>query len=66
MTTGPTPPDYETLCRRALEQLPEQADLYRRGKTALGPLIGHVMRATRGAANPHEVHATLLKLLTCC
>lgn len=56
-------PDYDVLAREAVEANPELVRAYRAGKLALGPLVGHVMKASRGAAKPSEVEATLRRIL---
>jgi aspartyl-tRNA(Asn)/glutamyl-tRNA(Gln) amidotransferase subunit B len=54
----------EAICRRLLEQHPKQAEQLRAGKNnLLGFFVGHVMKETKGAANPQLVNETLKKLL---
>ena len=53
-----------TLVDEALEAHPDAVARYRDGKTgALGFLVGQVMRATRGQANPQLVNALLRQRL---
>lgn len=54
----------EELCRQALAALPGPADDFRRGKVAaLNSLKGHVMKLSKGKANPQLVGETLENLL---
>ena len=54
----------EALVSEVIESNPEQVEQYRSGKTqVLGFLVGQVMKASRGKANPKQVNETLRKLL---
>ncbi|ROR34694.1 Asp-tRNA(Asn)/Glu-tRNA(Gln) amidotransferase subunit GatB [Inmirania thermothiophila] len=56
--------ELEALCRRVLEDNPEQVARYRAGKTKLmGFFVGQVMKATGGKANPRQVNEILQRLL---
>lgn len=55
----------ERMIEEALIRYPEQAEQYRAGKeTVLGFLVGQVMKASQGKANPGKVHALLKRHLT--
>jgi aspartyl-tRNA(Asn)/glutamyl-tRNA(Gln) amidotransferase subunit B len=48
-----------------IKQNPDLVAKYKSGKTSvLGALIGPVMKATKGQADPKEVKTALLKALT--
>jgi aspartyl-tRNA(Asn)/glutamyl-tRNA(Gln) amidotransferase subunit B len=48
--------DLDALVAAAIEALPESAASFRGGKAAaIGPLVGHVLRAARGRADAREV-----------
>jgi aspartyl-tRNA(Asn)/glutamyl-tRNA(Gln) amidotransferase subunit B len=54
----------EAMVREVLDANPEQVEQYRGGKTqVIGFLVGKVMQASRGKADPKQVNATLRKLL---
>jgi aspartyl-tRNA(Asn)/glutamyl-tRNA(Gln) amidotransferase subunit B len=54
----------EALVDRALAENPRSVEDYRKGKTAAAKhLMGHVMKASRGKANPQLVTAMLGKKL---
>ena len=54
----------EAWCREALEARPEVAEQVRDGKTkAVGALMGAVMQASGGKANPQKVREILLRLI---
>ena len=56
--------DLEAVCGRAIAENPAAAADYRAGKEkALGAILGSVMKATRGRANPQEAEALLAELL---
>ena len=52
------------MAREIIAANPKQVEQYRSGKTAtLGWLVGQVMKATRGQANPQMVQEVLKKEL---
>ncbi len=52
------------VARRIIAANPQQAEQYRKGKTAtLGWFVGQMMKATRGQANPQRVQEVLKKEL---
>ena len=52
------------VAREVIAANPKQVEQYRKGKTAtLGWLVGQVMKATRGQANPQMVQEVLKKEL---
>jgi aspartyl-tRNA(Asn)/glutamyl-tRNA(Gln) amidotransferase subunit B len=52
------------VCAKVIADNPKQAEQIRAGKTALfGFLVGQVMKATKGSANPQLVNDTLKRLL---
>ena len=52
------------VAREIIAANPKQVEQYRSGKTAtLGWLVGQVMKATRGQANPQMVQEVLKKEL---
>ena len=52
------------VAREVIAANPKQVEQYRSGKTAtLGWLVGQVMKATRGQANPQMVQEVLKKEL---
>jgi len=52
------------VARQVMAANPKQVEQYRSGKTAtLGWLVGQVMKATRGQANPQMVQEVLKKEL---
>lgn len=54
----------QKACREAIENLPQAAEDYKKGKTkALKALLGAVMRSTKGRAPAREAEALLQKLL---
>ncbi len=54
----------EALVGEVIAANPEQVEQYRAGKTqVLGFLVGQVMKASQGKANPKQVNETLRKLL---
>ncbi len=54
----------ERLADEAIAGNPKQVEQYRSGKTAvLGFLVGHVMKASQGQANPSAVNAVLREKL---
>jgi aspartyl-tRNA(Asn)/glutamyl-tRNA(Gln) amidotransferase subunit B len=54
----------DTMVQGILDANPEQVEQYRSGKTqVLGFLVGQVMKASQGKANPKQVNETLRKLL---
>jgi aspartyl-tRNA(Asn)/glutamyl-tRNA(Gln) amidotransferase subunit B len=56
--------EIERACREVVEKNPEQAAKYRAGNEGVFKfLVGQVMRATRGQANPQVVNETLRRLL---
>ena len=56
--------ELEQVIDRVLAENPEGVESYRSGKgKALGFLVGQVMQATRGKANPRLVNELLLKKL---
>ena len=49
--------ELETIIAQAIADNPRAVDDYRAGKTkAMGAIVGSVMRATRGQANPGMVN----------
>jgi aspartyl-tRNA(Asn)/glutamyl-tRNA(Gln) amidotransferase subunit B len=58
------PAAIEVICQRLIEENPKQADQLRAGKASLlGFFVGHVMKQTKGSANPQLVNDVLKKLL---
>ncbi len=56
--------ELEALCKAAMEANPQVVDDLKSGKgKALGALVGHVMKASQGKANPKMVNDILQKLL---
>ncbi len=56
--------EIESIVRQTIETHPEQVTQYQGGKTkVLGFLVGQVMRATKGKANPQIVNDIIKKLL---
>jgi len=54
----------EEVCAKVIADNPKQTEQLRGGKTALfGFFVGHVMKATKGSANPQLVNETLQRLL---
>jgi aspartyl-tRNA(Asn)/glutamyl-tRNA(Gln) amidotransferase subunit B len=54
----------ETLVTEVIDANPDQVQQYRDGKTqVLGFLVGQVMKASQGKANPKQVNETLRKLI---
>jgi len=52
--------EIETLVAQVIADNPQQVQQYRDGKTkVLGFLVGQVMKATQGKANPGQVHQVL-------
>ncbi len=57
--------EIESICQKVIEENQQIANDYRGGKEkALGALVGQVMKASRGQANPQMANETLKKLLT--
>ncbi len=57
--------EIEKVCASAIEANPEAADQFKAGKEgAINALKGHVMKATRGQANPRMVDEILRRLLS--
>jgi aspartyl-tRNA(Asn)/glutamyl-tRNA(Gln) amidotransferase subunit B len=55
----------ETLVAEVIAANPDQVEQYRGGKTqVLGFLVGQVMKASQGKANPRQVNEALRKLLS--
>jgi len=56
--------EIERACRQAIEKNPDQVAKFRAGNEGVFKfLVGQVMRATRGQANPQAVNDTLRRLL---
>ncbi len=56
--------ELEEIARKVLEENPRPVESYRKGKTAaLEALLGLVMRATRGRADPSRTREILVRLL---
>ena len=56
--------EIERACREVIEKNSEQAAKYRAGNEGVFKfLVGQVMRATRGQANPQAINETLRRLL---
>ncbi len=56
--------ELKNICRDIINKFPKQAEEYRSGKEkVLGYLVGQVMKATQGKANPQKVNEILIKLL---
>ncbi len=54
----------ERLCRKAIEENPALTDKYLSGKEGtIGPLVGFVMKESRGQANPSMVNKKLREIL---
>jgi aspartyl-tRNA(Asn)/glutamyl-tRNA(Gln) amidotransferase subunit B len=54
------PGELEAIVERVIAECPEQVQQYRDGKTrVLGFLVGQVMKATQGKANPGQVNEIL-------
>ena len=54
----------DALVQQVLDTNPEQVEQYRNGKTqVLGFLVGQVMKASQGKANPKQVNEALRRLL---
>ena len=54
----------DAMVQEVLDANPEQVEQYRNGKTqVVGFLVGQVMKASQGKANPKQVNETLRKLL---
>jgi aspartyl-tRNA(Asn)/glutamyl-tRNA(Gln) amidotransferase subunit B len=54
----------DAMVQEILDANPDQVEQYRSGKTqVLGFLVGQVMQASQGKANPKQVNETLRKLL---
>ena len=57
--------EIERACRATIEKFPEQVAKFRGGNEGVFKfLVGQVMRATRGQANPQAVNEALWRLLT--
>jgi Asp-tRNA(Asn)/Glu-tRNA(Gln) amidotransferase B subunit len=57
------PVPLDQAIRDVLVANPSAVESYRRGKSALGYLVGRVMNATKGQANPMVVSAALVEAL---
>jgi len=58
------PKAIEEVCTKVIGDSPKQVEQIRAGKTTLfGYLVGQVMKATKGSANPQLVNETLKRLL---
>lgn len=56
--------DVGKLCQNAIDALPEEADVIRKGNTkVLNKLVGYVMRLSKGRANAQIVQARLKGML---
>ena len=55
--------EADIACDLVLQEFPEQVAVYRNGGTALGFLIGQVMKKTQGRANPPYTERRLKELL---
>ena len=56
--------DLYRLCITGVEELPEEADLVRRGKTrVLMKLVGRVMKLSRGRADAQQIERYLEDIL---
>jgi aspartyl-tRNA(Asn)/glutamyl-tRNA(Gln) amidotransferase subunit B len=56
--------NLEEIIKDILDKNPQAVDDFKNGKQAsIGFLIGQVMQATKGSANPNDVRTTLLKEL---
>lgn len=54
----------EDFCKAAIEALPKAAEDVKNGEMkAIGALVGHVMKLSKGSANPKMVNEVLKKLL---
>jgi aspartyl-tRNA(Asn)/glutamyl-tRNA(Gln) amidotransferase subunit B len=54
----------EPLCRKVIEQSPQQAAQYRSGKKGVfGFFVGQVMKASKGSADPKLVNEVLTRML---
>lgn len=54
----------EDFCKQAIQALPQAAEDVKNGEMkAIGALVGHVMKLSKGQANPQLVNQTLQKLL---
>ncbi|MSR87060.1 Asp-tRNA(Asn)/Glu-tRNA(Gln) amidotransferase subunit GatB [Candidatus Peribacteria bacterium] len=54
----------EELVKEAIEKNPKAIEDYKKGKeSALGAIVGYVMKMTKGQANPGKVNAILMKQL---
>lgn len=55
----------ERLCARAIADMPEEADAMRRGvPNVINKLLGHIMRSSKGTADPQSIRRMLQKLLS--
>jgi len=55
----------ERLCAQAIVAMPEEADAMRRGvPNVINKLLGHVMKSSKGTADPRSIRSTLQKLLS--
>jgi len=55
----------ERLCAQAIKDMPEEADAMRRGvPNVINKLLGHVMKSSKGTADPRSIRRTLQKLLS--
>jgi len=54
----------ERLCAQAIIDMPEEADAMRRGvPNVINKLLGHIMRSSKGTADPQSIRRMLQKLL---
>ena len=57
--------EIEKVCSSAIEANPKAAEQFKSGREgAINALKGHVMKATRGQANPRMVDEILRRLLS--
>jgi aspartyl-tRNA(Asn)/glutamyl-tRNA(Gln) amidotransferase subunit B len=57
--------ELEKICKQVIDRNPNIVADFKNGKEkALGGLIGQVMAATKGTANPKSVNEILRKLLS--
>lgn len=56
--------EIERIAREVMERFPKQVEEYRSGKEKIiGFLVGQIMKATHGKANPQKANEILIKLL---
>ena len=52
----------EHLCAQAIADMPEEADAMRRGvPNVINKLLGHVMKSSKGTADPRSIRRILQK-----